>query len=397
MARLDLQTTAVVPGGDAIARDDDGRVVFVEGAIPGERVVAEVTEDRRDFRRARTVDIVDASPDRIAPPCPNVALGCGGCGWQHVAVGAQRRLKESLVRDALTRIAKLDEHALPAIRTVELDAERFRTTVRVAVRGGRAHFHHARSNDLVAAGRCLVAHPLVAEVLDEGDFGSAREAVVRAGVATGERAALLMPSGARGARLPSDVAIDGAVHERVEGRVLRASIRSFFQSSPAAAGALVREVLAAIGTINVANPTVADLYAGVGLFAGAVGAAFEGSSVVAVERSRSSVADARVNLRDVDATVVAAEVARWRPSGTFDVVIADPARPGLGRPGVDAIVRAGPRTIGLVSCDAASFARDVALLAAAGWRLTGSSLVDAFPHTPHVEVVSLFDRSTSGE
>ena len=394
MARLDLHPTAVVPGGDAIARDEDGRVVFVEGAIPGERVVADVTEERRDFRRARTVDVVDASPDRVAPPCPNVALGCGGCGWQHVAVGAQRRLKESLVRDALTRIAKLDADALPAIRTVELDAERFRTTVRVAVRGGRAHFHHARSNELVAAGRCLVAHPLVAEVLDEGDFGSAREAVVRAGVATGERAALLLPSGARGARLPADVAIDGAVHERVEGRMLRASMRSFFQSSPAAAGALVREVL---GAIDGSALTVADLYAGVGLFAGAVGAAFDGSRVVAVERSRSSVADARVNLRDVDATVVAAEVARWRTASTFDVVIADPARPGLGRPGVDAVVRAGPRSVVLVSCDAASFARDVALLAAAGWRLIGSSLVDAFPQTPHVEVVSLFERSTGGE
>lgn len=396
MTRLTLQPAGVVAGGAAIARDDDGRVVFVVGAIPGERVVAEVTEEHRDFRRAAVVDVVDPSPDRIAPPCGNVALGCGGCGWQHVAVPAQRSLKEAIVADALTRIGKVAGDDVPPIETVALPTAAFRTTVRVAVRDGRARFHAARSVDLVRASGCMVAHPLVADVLDHGHFGAAAaEATVRAAVATGERAVLVRPA-APDARLPADVAIGGAVHERIEGRTLRVSIRSFFQASPQAAAALVREVVASIDAAAIEPTAVADLYAGVGLFADAVASRYDDVRVVAVERSRSAATDARHNLAYAGhrARVVGSEVGRWRPDRRFDVVIADPARPGLARPGVAAVRAAAADALVLVSCDAASFGRDVALLRAAGFGLRRVRLVDAYPHTPHVEVTSLFERST---
>ena len=134
-----------------------------------------------------------------------------------------------------------------------------------------------------------------------------------------------------------------------------------------------------------------DAYAGVGLFASILGAA-RGARVVAVESDPSAVADAGVNLADVDADVVASEVARWNPVPA-DVVVAGPARSGLGRPGVTALVAtAAPRLV-LVSCDPASLGRDTALLTGAGYRLTGVTLVDAFPDTFHVETVSRFDRT----
>ena len=101
--------------------------------------------------------------------------------------------------------------------------------------------------------------------------------------------------------------------------------------------------------------------------------------------------DARANLRTLDATVVAADVTKWSPAAS-DLVVADPSRTGLGRDGVDVVDGSGARRLVLVSCDAASLGRDCALLARAGFALTSLTLVDLFPHTFHVEVVTVFDR-----
>src|SRR5437762_264388 len=105
--KVELDVTGVAAGGDGIARAEDGRVVFVEGALPGERVLVVTTEEKRDYLRARATDVIEASPDRVAPPCPAVAAGCGGCQWQHVSLEGQRRLKVDIVIDALRRIAHL--------------------------------------------------------------------------------------------------------------------------------------------------------------------------------------------------------------------------------------------------------------------------------------------------
>jgi 23S rRNA (uracil1939-C5)-methyltransferase len=110
-----------------------------------------------------------------------------------------------------------------------------------------------------------------------------------------------------------------------------------------------------------------------------------------VERSASSVADARVNLADLDAKVLRLDVDRWRPA-PMDLVVADPARAGLGKVGVRNLAATGARRLVLVSCDPGSLGRDAALLGRAGYRWTATSLVDLFPHTPHVESVSCFDR-----
>src|SRR5947209_2591023 len=96
---VDVTAVGVAAGGDGIARDADGRVVFVTGAIPGEHVRVELVEERRDFARARVVEVLQASPARVSPPCPELARGCGGCTWQHVALEEQRTLKADIVRD----------------------------------------------------------------------------------------------------------------------------------------------------------------------------------------------------------------------------------------------------------------------------------------------------------
>jgi 23S rRNA (uracil1939-C5)-methyltransferase len=410
--RIELVPTAMTAGGDALARDADGRVVFVEGALPGERVRARTTERRKDYGRAVAVEVLEPSPDRVAPPCAARALGCGGCSWQHVARPAQGELKRSIVLDALRRTARLDVDAegIPVtIRSMPADVPVLRTTVRLAVdpttgveAEGRAGLRRSGSHEVVATDACLAVHPRLEELVVAGRFPGAREVVLRVGVASGERAA--SAPGATTVVLPGDVAVgDGAaVHEEVAGAWLRVSIGSFFQSGPAAAAAIVEAVDEALGEAVAAGGHLVDAYAGVGLLGVALGSR-RGLRVTAIETDRSAVADAVVNVEraGVDATIVRSEFGRWRPpargrrgggAARVDAVVADPARSGLGRPGVAALAAAEAPRLVLVSCDPASMGRDVRLLAEAGYRLSSVALVDAFPDTFHVEAVSRFDR-----
>ena len=394
----EVAVTGVAAGGEGVGRLGDGRAVFVRGVLPGERVRVTVTEARKRFARGALVEVVEAAPERMAPPCPQVEAGCGGCDWQHVAPAAQRELKGRIVTDALRRIGRVEPP--PPDLGPQLAAEGWRTTVRAVVDGeGRAGFrlHHAHEPLAVGPGGCLVAHPLVDEILREGMFPPpVREVTVRVGAATGERLVLCTPS-VGDSQVAHGVVMVGAdelagghrawIHEVVAGRRWRISAESFFQSRPDGTEALVDAVVTALGEALTPGATVVDLYSGVGLFAGVLGERTRGR-VVAVESSRSAVADARINLADLEgARIVRSDVRRWHPSAA-DVVVADPSRQGLGAEVVPRIGATGASALALVSCDPGALGRDAGLLAAEGWRLGSVRLVDLFPHTSHVEVVT---------
>jgi 23S rRNA (uracil1939-C5)-methyltransferase len=394
---LELTPTAMAAGGAALARDAEGRVVFVEGALPGERVAARLTEARKDYAKAVVVRVLEASPDRVAPPCPAVAEGCGGCTWQHVAPEAQRRLKAAVVVDALRRIGRLPDPPVP--RPVTLPGPALRTTARLAVSPtGRAGHRRRGHTDAVPTQACLAAHPLLEELIVGGRFPGAEEVLLRVGVSSGERL-VRVTGGTTDVEVPDDVVVVGEggprafVHEEVAGRLFRISADSFFQPGPVAAAALVAAVEEAVGGVLGPGDHLVDAYSGTGLFGSVLGAA-TAARVTAVESARAAAFDARANLRDLDASVVVVEVARWdaRRSGAAHVVVADPARSGLGRPGVAALAAAEAPRLVLVSCDPASLGRDTALLAGVGYRLADVAVVDAFPHTFHVETVARFDR-----
>jgi 23S rRNA (uracil1939-C5)-methyltransferase len=402
----DVEISGVAAGGEGVGRLPGGQAVFVRGALPGERVTVQVVEAKARFARAELVQVRVPSPARVVPPCPVLAAGCGGCAWQHVAPAAQRDLKATIVGDALRRIGKLGR--VPDIDPgPDLPTTAYRTTVRAAVVDGRAGFHRHHGHDVVALGAdgCLVAHPLVDEVLRLAVLGDASAVTVRAGAATGERLAVVEPAAA-GVEVPPGVQVTGAdelaaghrawIHEEVAGRRFRISAESFFQARPDGAAALaelvVSAALAGFAGAGGARPRVADLYGGVGLLGGVLAdrasAAGRELRLQVVEANRSAVADARANLADVaDARIVRADVRRWRPSAV-DVVVADPSRHGLGAEVVSRIAATGAATMVLVSCDPAALGRDAGLLDASGYELVGATLVDLFAHTPHVEVVT---------
>jgi 23S rRNA (uracil1939-C5)-methyltransferase len=388
---LRLVPTAMAAGGAAVAREPSGRVVLVDGALPGETVDAVLSEERSSYARARVSAVLEPSPDRVAPPCRHVARGCGGCGWQHISLEAQRRYKTEVVSDALGRIGGVEGAEVVPAEPASLAG--YRTTLRLTSDGARPGFRRHRGHEVVPVDSCLVAHPLLAELLAAGDFGEATDVTLRCGARTGERLALLGPS-SEGASLPGSVRVIGEdelaagrrawIFEEVAGKRLRMSAESFFQASPTGAETLVSLVGSALA--GAPDGPLVDAYGGVGLFAATVGA---GRAVMLLESSAPAAADARVNLPA--ASVRRIDVARWRASKAA-VVVADPPRAGLGAAGVAALVASKASHLALVSCDPASLGRDAALLQARGFAFGWAALVDMFPGTPHIEVVSRFVR-----
>lgn len=391
-----VQAERMATGGEAVGRLPDGRVVFVTGALPGEQVLVEIAEVKKRFARGAVSEILHAAPERDESSCPHDRAGeCGGCDWLHIDPEAQRLFKQGLVIDQLTRQGGVAD---PVVSTATVQGAR-RSTVRSAITGGRAGFRGRRSDRAFVADSCQAADPLVQELIVDGRYGSNPEVTIRVGVATGERLVVVHDPGQ--VNVPDDVVVvaagepgAGAIRERVAGRMWQVSAGSFFQPSPGGAQALVDQVAAAVAG---SDGPVIDLYAGVGLLGGA---AAPGRLALVVESGESSVADARANLVDLapQAVVVHDKVERWARRAEAPVecetVIADPARRGLAAPGVDAIDGLGAHRLVLVSCDLGSLGRDIGLLLERGWRFGSAVLVDQFPDTSRVEVVSTLDRPT---
>lgn len=382
----------VVAEGDGLGRLADGRVVFVEGALPGELVEISIVKQSRDYARARVERIVERHPERVDPPCPHVSAGCGGCDLQHASLVLQRSIKVGIVRESLQRLGRIPD---PDVRSTWFESRvGERSTMRVArATSGSFGFRRRRSNDVIAIDHCLVVRPEL-----DAMFGTLRasddvdEVTVRVSVASRRVGVWWEPSDASIEGLGDDVVVGARSRlvETVEDRPLEVSMASFFQSSPGAAEAIVHAVAAALGPVDrwPAGPLL-DLYGGVGLFSLTV--APEDRDVVVVEANPFACDDARRNLRDRPAIVVQSRVEDWSPVRAA-VVVADPARDGLRAAGVDAIERTGTPVVALVSCDPASLGRDTRLLVEAGFDLDWVEVLDPFPHTHHVEAVSRFVR-----
>lgn len=387
-----VQVDRIATGGAGVATLADGRISFVEGALPGEKVRARILTEHKRHTTARVIEVVEASPDRVAAPCEHLARGCGGCDWQYVAPEAASEFRRAIVLDCLARIGRLDDCDVRV--GPSLAVEGYRTIMRAAVTEGRAGFRIGGTHESIAIGSCLTAHPLAEELLQEGRYGPASEVAIKVGVESGERLVMVDRTPAD-VQVPDDVLVAHKqmsvaemphIHEVVAGQRFRISAPSFFQCRPDGAAVLVDLVTSALApTLGADGGKLLDAYAGVGLFGATVG---QGRQVVAVESNPWSARDAKSNLAD-DALVVQSTVEQWQPQ-EVDAVVADPSRKGLGAKGVAALAATKAEGIALVSCDPASLGRDAGLLAKAGYVLEWTTTVDLFGHTSHVEAVSSF-------
>lgn len=390
-------------GGSAVARIG-GKAFFVDGALPGETIAADIEVDKGSWGRLLLREVLAPSPARVEPRCIHFGT-CGGCQWQYADYEAQLAWKRAIVIGQLEHLGRLRH---PPVRATVVAGPPFgyRNRMDFKTHSARPALTARRSRELVAISTCEILHPNLAAVLPRlGKLVGVSELTLRTATATG--AVLAIVAG----EVPGDVARwgcavarsaggglepivgDPELFETVAGVRFRITGRAFFQNNTAGAEALVRLVAAAaaVGPEDV----VLDAYSGGGLFAATLGKA--AARVIAVERDPITSADLRTNLATAGVDgfrMVPGSVAAALPGSNerWDVVIADPPRQGLGSADVEALIAPAPHTIAYVSCDPAALARDTRLLAEAGYELDWVTPVDMFPQTFHIECVARYRR-----
>ncbi|MCX5303193.1 class I SAM-dependent RNA methyltransferase [Streptomyces sp. NBC_00160] len=422
----EVEVGPVAHGGHCIARTQDGRVLFVRHTLPGEKIVARVTEGDADsrFLRADAITVLDASKDRVEAPCPYAGPGkCGGCDWQHAKPGAQRRLKGEVVAEQLKRLAGLtpeeagwDGTVMPAEgdKLPAGQVPQWRTRVQFAIdEDGTVGLRRHRSHEIEAIEHCMIAAPGVSELgIEKQDWP--QMATVEAIAATGSQDRQVVLTPRPGGRLPlveldKPVSVlrveekDGGVHrvhgrpfvrERADGRTYRVGMGGFWQVHPQAADTLIKAVMQ--GLMPRKGEMALDLYCGVGIFAGALAERLgETGAVLGIESTKRAVEDARHNLADFPRVrIEQGKVEQILPKTGItecDLVVLDPPRAGAGKQTVRHITGLAARRIAYVACDPAALARDLGYFKENGYKVRTLRVFDLFPMTHHVECVAILE------
>jgi len=401
---VELEATKIAHGGISVARLD-GRVIFVSDAIPGETVVARITDDAKpSFWRAETVRVLEPSPHRQAHVWAEASVDrdpddrAGGAEFGHIELGHQRALKAQVLAEGLQRMAGLERDVVvDALADPDggLPGTGWRTRVRLHVSAeGTVGPYAARSHRVIPVADLPLATAAVRET------APLRETF------TGAETVDVLAPGVGGARLVIGAQKPSVVRERVGAREFRVDDTGFWQVHAGAALALTEAVQAAIDPA-LFDPRAAnlDLYGGVGLLAAAVGDRFGPTvRITTVESDARATDHASENLADwVGATAVTGRVEHWVRSLTnasagerarlaAATVVLDPPRSGAGKAVLEAVAAVKPAQLVYVACDPIAFARDVAILAGLGYRLDTLRALDLFPHTHHVEAVGSLVR-----
>ena len=398
---VELEATKIAHGGVSVSRLD-GRVVFVSDTIPGETVVARITDDSKpSFWRAETVRVLEPSPHRQAHVWAEAAVDrdpgdrAGGAEFGHIELGHQRSLKALVLLEALQRMAGFDRgvgvEGLPG----PADGTGWRTRVRLHVaQDGTVGPYAARSHRVIP----VESLPLAVEAVRE--IAPVREKI------TGADTVDVLAPNTGGARLIVGTQTPSVVRERVGEREFRVDDSGFWQVHEAAALALTEAVQEAIDPA-LFDPRAAnlDLYGGVGLLAAAVGDKFGRTvRITTVESDPRATDHAAENLADwLGASAVTGRVEHWvrsladasageRARLAAGTVVLDPPRAGAGKAVLEALAAVRPTQLVYVACDPIAFARDVGTLAGLGYRLDALRALDLFPHTHHVEAVGSLVR-----
>ena len=373
--------------GDAIARDDSGRVVFVAGAAPNELVEVTLVAERKAFARATVDEIIEPSEDRVEPPCPHFG-NCGGCTLQHVSPQAQTRSKNAAAIAAIERIGRAD----PKTFTVEPPWSGapygYRGRARFAVApGGVVGFRASKRKTVVDIETCAIVSPPLNEalaLLRQGSKSLPRIEEVDA-IASGDQALVRLPN-----RFAAKLQSAGAV-EFVRGRTRRTLTHRdahgtlelapgvFSQNNAAGNEALVAYACQLVPD----HCEVVELYAGSGNLSRAL--ARRAANLITVEGSPDAVRLAKKILpKHVDVREMAVEAAADIAT-SIDVLVLNPPRTGLSDAALDVVRSLSPKSLIYVSCNPATFARDLARLERP---LKSVKVFDLYPQTTHVELVA---------
>ncbi|CAO0820734.1 23S rRNA (uracil1939-C5)-methyltransferase [Desulfarculales bacterium] len=417
---LELDILDLAVGGRGLGCLPDGRVVFVAGALAGEKVRVHLIKVKRDYAEAQALEILNPSPQRVEPVCP-LHDRCGGCDLMHLDYAAQVEAKIAWVRRAFCRLGPLP---VPKVLASPLEWG-FRNRLRLQVQKGRLGFFARGGHQLVEVAACPMTTPAANRLLPALSQALARpewasltwvevladesQAFLTMGwSAAGDPpslAGLAAEVGAVGARLcwgqdlagwPLSVESGLFYHEQ-PGLSLSAFPGVFCQVNWSANRLLIAEVLAAAAYMETGEAL--DLYAGSGNFGLPLAAA--GWRVLCVEGDQESCRAAVMQAHQAalqDCCLVQASEAGQALEGLvqagrgFDLVVLDPPRAGA-KDLMLGILPLEPRRVVYVSCHPAALARDAAVLVNAGYRIASLTVVDLFPQTGHVEAVLVLDAT----
>ncbi|WP_141929481.1 class I SAM-dependent RNA methyltransferase [Yimella lutea] len=386
---FEVEIGPVAHGGHCVARHE-GRVLFVRHALPGERVIARVTDggDKSSFLRADAVRVLEASDERVDDGCPFAGPGkCGGCDWQHTTAAYQRDLKTAVVREQLQRLAGIEWNGQVQAVPGDDDGAGWRTRVEFTISGGgRLGLRGHRSHDIIKIDNCRIAHPLIGQVgLYQERFKPGLSGLDVAVTSENEVIAVELPleSGDEIPVLGEVVAANGREHE------FEVSARGFWQIHPGATTTFVEHVLSKLAPVE--GEKVLDLYCGVGLFSAFFADVVGAPNVLGVEGSEPAVEQAHANVPG--ASFIAGDVREQLDflEAEADLVVLDPPRTGAGREVIEAIAARAPRAVAYVACDPAALARDLAYASEVGYAPTSIEAFDAFPMTHHVETIAILE------
>ena len=432
---MTLQIESLDAEGRGIARNAEGKVVFVEGALPGERVEVQLLRRKPKFDLAKATVVLRESSARRAPRCRYFGV-CGGCATQHIDARTQLAAKQRWLEDCLQRIGKVKpETVLPIVYGAEWGyRHRARLTVRrVAKKGGvLVGFHERRSSYVVDMLSCEVLPPRISRLIPRlrelVETLSIRQRLPQIELALGDAADVLVFRHLDPLETDDEEKLRAlADEERVSVWLQPAGPDSAHPFHPLPAPPLdyalpeyglriafrptdftqvnhgVNRVLVS-RAVRLLDPQpgerVGDLFCGLGNFS--LPLARMGAQVLGLEASLPLVARARENaaangLQDLAGFDVAdlyrEGAGGFAALGPFDKLLIDPPREGAAE-AVKVLPDAWPRRVVYVSCDPATLARDAAVLVhAKGFRLAAAGVVNMFPHTTHVESIALFERS----
>ena len=433
---LELTIEKMVYGGDGLARlaadeKGPGKAAFVPFVLESERVEASMVEEKPGFVRARADKILTPSPERVEPRCPYFAR-CGGCHYQHANYDHQLKIKSAILRETLRRTAKIDLQDEIHIHPSPPWQYRNRTRMRLQAKTAQEFalgYYRFGSHDLLPVEQCPISSPLInraitvlwelgragevsPEIVDVEFFANSKdtELIIELTVTDQPKAKPYIEDFAAAQRqampavigiavfgltrdrtlvrqdippeLEEDFGTDELTYRTQAGNYL-VSAGSFFQTNRYLADELVEVV-----TGGRSGGFALDLYAGTGLFSLPLSQNFR--EVAAVESAPFAFHDLRRNCpSNVIAYRAATEtfLAKLPPNASFDLIIADPPRSGLGEKVARALAEVSTPRITYVSCDPATLARDLRVLVDAGFRIEETRLVDLFPQTYHIESV----------
>ncbi len=398
----------MVYGGECLGRLPDGRAVFVPFVLPGEVVQIEITEDKKRYARGWPFEWLEVSPDRITPRCIHFGA-CGGCQYQILDYAKQLEMKQAIMKDQFQRIAKMED---PPIQPVVPSPNpwHYRNTVQFHLsREGELGYIHADGEHMLPIEECHLPQEGIDALWPQLDLGP-ESGVQRLGIRQDSYDSLMLVMEGEDPQPPefsvdipvsavytppdADLTVlageDHLTYELMD-RHFQVSARSFFQVNTPMAEEMVHFLLENLQLSS--DSRVIELYAGVGLFSAFI--APEVGHLTAIESSGSACHDFTTNLSDFDNVVLyEAEAEAVVPTLNIqaDVLIADPPRAGLSPEVHDSLSTIQPTQIAYISCDPATLARDVKKILQKGYRLLSVTPFDLFPHTAHIESISLFEK-----